>query len=142
MDVLTSHSKRFATGRQDVCLGRFTDDALGQSGRGIDHVLAVVENKKEFLLTEKSKKTAKRIVGLHHESERCCDSCWDKLGIGQHTEINKEYSAFKAREQLVRNRDGDRSFADSAWADDAHEAHPHELLRYRSNGFDSANYLR
>jgi len=70
MDMLTSYSKCFATGRQDVCLGRFTDDALGQCSRGIDHVLTIVENKKDFLLTEKGKKTAKRIVGLRHESER------------------------------------------------------------------------
>lgn len=44
--MLTPHSKRFATGRQDVRLGRLVDDALGQRGRGIDHVLAVVEDEK------------------------------------------------------------------------------------------------
>src|ERR1700758_1035558 len=119
MDVLTWYSKSFATGRQDVCLGRFTGDALGQCSRGIDHVLAIVENKKDFLLAEKGEKTAKRIVGLCHESERRCYNRRDKLGIGQHTEVNKEYGASKALEQLVRDRDGDCRLADSARAYDA-----------------------
>jgi len=43
-------------------------------------------------------------------------------------------------EQLVRDRDCYRCFADSAWTDNAHEALPHELLRYGSNDFISANY--
>src|SRR5580704_5073021 len=142
MDMLTSNSKCFATGRQDVCLGRFTDHALGQRSRRIDHVLAVVENKKDFLLTEKGKKTAKRIVRLRHESKRRRYSCWDELGIGQHAEINKKYAAFKAGEKFVRDRDGDRGFTDSAWTDDADEALQHKLGRQGLNDVFATNHPR
>ena len=63
------HTKGFATGCQDACLGRVTDDALGQGGRRIDYVLAVVQYKKNFPVADKGEQTAKGILGLHHESQ-------------------------------------------------------------------------
>ena len=142
MDVLTSYSKCFATGRKDMGLGRLTDHAFSHSSRYIDHVLAVVENKKDFLLTKKGKKTAKRIVRLRHESERRRHGCRDELGIGQHTEINKKYLTFKAGDQFVRDGDGNRGFTDSTWTDDADEAMQHKLGRQGLNDLFAADHPR
>jgi len=42
----------------------------------------------------------------------------------------------------MRDGDGDRSFADSAWADDADEAPQHKLRRQGPNGVFAANHPR
>src|SRR5258708_39862316 len=116
------------------------DDPFGQRRCRVDHVLAVVENQEDLLVAEKRHTTAERIVGLNHEPERRGDCRWDELGIGQRAQIDKGDRAAEAVQECMRNRNGDGRLAYAAWADDAHEAPHHELLRYGSNSFISTDH--
>ena len=51
--MFTFDPEGFAAGRQDVRLWCLADDPFGQTRRRVDHVLAIVEHEKDFLVANK-----------------------------------------------------------------------------------------
>src|SRR5260221_13365740 len=61
--MFTFHSEGFAAGRQNVRLGRLTDEAFGQCCRNTDHVLAIVEHEEDLPVANKGQQTNDRVLG-------------------------------------------------------------------------------
>jgi hypothetical protein len=55
MDMFSFNPESFATRCQDVCLRGLADDPLRKCGSRVDHMLAIVEDKKDFLVANKGR---------------------------------------------------------------------------------------
>jgi hypothetical protein len=114
VNMFAFNPESFATCCQDVRSRCLADDSFGDHCSRVDHMLAIIEHKKYFPLTNKCGQTAQRILGLHHKPERPRDWRRDELGISQRCQIDEENRPVEAIQQHVGDGYGDSGLSDTA----------------------------
>jgi len=140
MNMFAFDTQRLAAGRQNMHLRRILEDALGQRRRGVDHMLAAIEDQQHPPVAKQGNQARGRIAGLNRQSERGGDRTRHQKRIVDRPEIEKMNSADKLRQQFVAHRDGDRGLADATRAHDGDEAFALQLIRYLANGLVTPHY--
>src|SRR6266849_5291084 len=134
MNMFAFDTQRFPAGRQNMHLRCLLENALRQHRRGLDHVLAAIEDQQHPFAAEKTYQTGGWIHGLNRQPERRGHRAWDEKRIVERSKIKKLNGAGKLWQQLITYRDGDGGLADAARSHDGDKALGLQSLRHFLNG--------
>jgi hypothetical protein len=127
-------------GRQDVDARRATKNCLGQLGRRVDHVLAIVEQQQHPLVPEAGDQTGKRILGADFQAEDRCNRARHQARVAERRQIDQPHAVFIALDHALGDGEGDRGLADAAGPDDRHQALARQSRDERRHGFVAADH--
>ena len=89
MDAFAFGAKGFAAGGENMQLGRFPDDALGQRRELVDDVLAAVEDQQRPPVAQERQQARYRVLGIDGQAKRGGDGAGNEPGIRQCAEIDE-----------------------------------------------------
>src|SRR5712664_2219380 len=134
MNMFALNTQRFPAGRQNVHLRGLLENALRQRRRGLDHVLAAIEDQQHPFAAEETYQTEGWIRGLNRQPERRGHRARDEKRIVEWSKIKKLNGAGKLGKQLITYRNSNGGLADAARSHDGDKALGLQLLRYFLNG--------
>src|SRR6266436_3455705 len=134
MNMFAFDTQRFPAGRQNVHLRCLLENAFRQRRRGLDHVLAAIEDQQHPFAAEETYQTAGWIRGLNRQPERRGHRARNEKRIVERSKIKKLNGTGKLGKQLITYRDRDGGLADATRSHDGDEALGLQLLRYFLNG--------
>ncbi len=113
--------ERFTARGQDLHVRRLAQHAFGQPRRGVDHVLAIVEDDQHPAPRQRLAKGGPGVGGAHRDLQRRGERHRHARRVGQRGQVDEPDAIGIAPELLFRHRERDRRLAHAAWPDDRYE---------------------
>jgi hypothetical protein len=143
VDVLARRTQGLAAGRHHARVWIGAQQCLSHAGRGLDHVLAVVQDHQDVLVAERGRHVLGRLgSGGDPEPESDRDGRRDQAGIRQRRELGDPDSVGVLGQPLPGDLEGQSRLADTAGADQGDESVHGEHLRDLREGALPADQLR
>ena len=121
MHALAIRAQGLSTGRQDVRLGRASEDGLRQRGDGLDQMFAIVEYDENMLVSKEGNQALSSVGGMNREPERRRDRARNERRIGEGSQIDESDPVIESRDQRVGDGHRDRRLANAARSNDRDE---------------------
>ena len=87
-------------------------------------MIAIVEEQEHALLPEVGDQSGKRIVAVDFQIERGCNLARHQARVIERRQIGEPYTVLIIRDQVLRDRQGERGLADTARSDDRNQLMP------------------
>ena len=118
---LTGHPQHFAAGGQQLDARPGLQQRLGQAGRCVQHMLAVVQDQQQLPVSDKlaqriGHRPARRLFDAQHAGHCLRHPLSGLLQVLQRRQLNKPHAVGKAVHQLTAQRRRQARFADAARA--------------------------
>src|ERR1700716_1074429 len=139
-DLFAFDPQRFTARCQNVDLRSFIENTLGQRGRRLDDMLAVVEHQEHPLIANKGEEILDRTVGIDREAQRRRDRAGDERRLIECPKIDEMNRAAKLTMLGMSDRYRYGRLADAARPDDRHEALAKQLFANRLDGFVASHH--
>jgi hypothetical protein len=115
IDVLAFDTQRFAAGRQNGHAGAAADDRLGQAGRGIDQMLAIVQDQQQPPASDRPRNGIRRdILAFQLDAQRAGDGRGNQFGLCKRRKLDQQAVDLGAVTGRSRGLQRQRRLADPA----------------------------
>ena len=118
---LTIDPQDFAAGHENRGVWTHAYEALGQVGRRIDDVLAIVEYQQKMSRANIASDGLRGHLAAELQPERAGHRGQHEIGIGQRRQVDKPTTVVESGDQAARGLDRKRCFPDASWACQRHD---------------------
>lgn len=140
VNTFAFNAKRLATGREDAHRRRTPNEAFRQSGRCVDHVLAIVQDEQHSALGQPGRQSRNRALRLRETTKGRCHGRHYERFVVERVEIHEADRASGLSDQFMRDSDGHGRLSQTSRSNNADQSFNGKLRAQLADRFVPAHH--